>query len=166
MIFGVQSNAFAKNNLLEKQGLNAITADEAVFLVSKTNKYKVLEKYENATSLTDNQLIELLKAVGFSGKGLKTAYAVAKAESNGRPYAYNGNIKTLDQSYGIFQINMLAMLGEKRREKFDLEHNADLFNPVINAEVAYFMTKGGVDWKAWSSYNSGAINKWLSQYPA
>ena len=163
--FGIQSNAFAENNLLENQGLNATTADKAVFLVSKTNKYKVLEKYENATSLTDNQLIELLKAVGFSGKGLKTAYAVAKAESNGRPYAYNGNIKTLDQSYGIFQINMLAMLGEKRRDKFNLDDNSDLFNPVKNAEIAYFMTNGGEDWSAWSSYNTGAINKWLIKYP-
>ena len=166
MIFCVQSDAFAKNNLLEKERLNAITADKAVFLVSKTNKYKILEKYENATSLTDSELIELLRAVGFKGKGLKTAYAVAKAESNGRPYAYNGNKETLDQSYGIFQINMISLLGEKRRDKFELNHNADLFNPVTNAEVAYFMTKGGVDWKAWSSYNSGAINKWLSQYPA
>jgi hypothetical protein len=165
MIFGVQIDAFAQNNLLGKQGLNATTADKAVFLVSKTNRDKILEKYENATSLTDSQLIELLKFVGFTGKGLKIAYAVAKAESNGRPYAYNGNKETFDQSYGIFQINMISLLGERRRDKFDLNHNADLFNPVINAEVAYFMTNGGVDWKAWSSYNTGAINKWLNKYP-
>jgi hypothetical protein len=165
IIVSVQSNAFAKNNLLDKQGLNATTADKAVFLVSKTNKDKILEKYENATSLSDDQLIELLKAVGFTGKALKTAYAVAKAESNGRPYAFNGNVKTLDQSYGVFQINMIDLLGEKRRDKFDLDHNADLFNPVTNAEIAYFMTNGGTDWSAWSSYNSGAIGKWLNKFP-
>jgi len=166
LILPAQGGAAAKNNLLGEQALNATTADKAVFLVSKPNKDKILEKYENATSLTDKDLIDLLKAVGFSGKGLKTAYAVAKAESNGRPHAFNGNIKTLDQSYGIFQINMLDILGQKRRDKFDLDHNADLFNPVINAEIAYFMTEGGTNWKAWSSYNSGAINKWLSKYPA
>lgn len=165
MILGVQANAFAQNNLLGKQALNATTADKAVFLVSKTNKDKILEKYENATSLSDSELLQLLKAVGFTGKGLKTAYAVAKAESNGRPYAYNGNKETLDQSYGIFQINMISLLGEKRRDKFDLDHNGDLFNPVINAEIAYFMTNGGVDWRAWSSYNTGAIDKWLNKYP-
>jgi hypothetical protein len=166
MILGVQSGASAQNNLLGNKGLNATTADKAVFLVSKPNKDKILKKYENATSLSDNQLLELLSAVGFSGKGLKTAYAVAKAESNGRPYAFNGNAKTLDQSYGIFQINMLNVLGEKRRDKFELDHNADLFNPVTNAEIAYFMTNGGEDWSAWSSYNTGAINKWLIKYPA
>lgn len=165
MVLGPQASAFDENNLQRNEGLNAITADKAVFLLPKPSKDKILEQYENATSLTDLQLVELLKAVGFSGKGLKIAYAVAKAESNGRPYAYNGNIKTLDQSYGVFQINMLSMLGEDRRERFDLAHNADLFNPVINAKIAYRMTKGGEDWSAWSSYNKGAIYKWLDKFP-
>lgn len=164
-VFGVQPSALAQNNLLGKQGLNATTADKAVFLVSEPNKDKILEKYENATSLTNSELIELLKAVGFKGKGLKTAYAVAKAESNGRPFAFNGNKETLDQSYGIFQINMISLLGEMRRDKFDLDHNAELFNPVINAEIAYFMTKGGIDWSSWTSYNKGAIDKWLNKFP-
>ena len=163
--FGIQSNAFAENNLLENQGLNATTADKAVFLVSKTNNDKILAKYENAISLTNEELVELLTAIGFKGKSLKVAYAVAKAESNGRPYAFNGNAKTLDQSYGIFQINMISLLGEKRRDKFNLDDNSDLFNPVKNAEIAYFMTNGGEDWSAWSSYNTGAINKWLIKYP-
>ena len=165
MIFSAMPNANAIKTLLEHKEPIAYTAPKAVFLVSKPNKDKILEKYENATSLTDLQLVELLKAVGFSGKGLRTAYAVAKAESNGRPYAFNGNIKTLDQSYGVFQINMLSMLGEDRRERFELAHNADLFNPVINAKIAYRMTKGGTDWSSWSSYNKGAIYKWLDKFP-
>lgn len=165
MILGPQSTAFAKNNLQTNQGLNAVTADKAVFLLTKPSKNKILEKYSNSTSLTDNELVELLKAVGFSGKNLRTAWAVAKAESNGRPLAFNGNIKTLDESYGVYQINMLQMLGKDRRERFDLAHNADLFNPVINAEIAYRMTRGGEDWSSWSSYNKGAINKWLDKFP-
>ena len=165
MLLGAMPQANAIKTLLEQDQPNAVAAPKAVFLVSKPSKDKILEKYENATSLTDLQLVELLKAVGFSGKGLRTAYAVAKAESNGRPYAFNGNIKTLDQSYGVFQINMLSMLGEDRRERFELAHNADLFNPVINAKIAYRMTKGGIDWSSWSSYNKGAINKWLDKFP-
>ena len=165
MLLGAMPQANAIKTLLEHKEPIAYTATQAVFLVSKPNKDKILEKYENATSLTDLQLVELLKAVGFSGKGLRTAYAVAKAESNGRPYAYNGNIKTLDQSYGVFQINRVSVLGEDRRERFDLDHNADLFNPVINAEIAYHMTKGGIDWRAWSSYNKGAPYKWLDKFP-
>ncbi len=163
-ILGSIPSHATKNNL-SKQGVVTLATPEVAFLLSKDKNEKILTKYENATSLTDSQLVELLEAVGFKGKALRTAYAVAKAESNGRPFAFNGNIKTGDSSFGVFQINMLDVLGEDRRERFDLEHNADLFNPVINAQIAYRMTKGGIDWSSWSSYNKGAIYKWLDKFP-
>ena len=166
MVLGPQANSFAKNNLSSEvnQSVNA-AAHKAALLLIKPNKDKVLEKYENATSLTDSQLVELLKAVGFKGKGLRTAWAVAKAESNGRPFAFNGNTKTGDSSFGIFQINMLGTLGPDRRDKFDLDLNAELFSPVKNAEIVYHMTKGGTDWSSWSSYLKGAHYKWLNKFP-
>lgn len=173
MVLGPQTSAFAKNNLSSEinESINAAAHKAALLLIKpsnltiKSDKNKVLEKYENATSLTDSQLVELLKAVGFKGQSLKMAWAVAKAESNGRPFAYNGNTKTGDSSFGIFQINMLGTLGPDRREKFDLDFNAALFNPVMNAEIVYHMTKGGIDWSSWSSYNKGAVNKWLHKFP-
>ena len=114
-------------------------------------KKETLEKFSNTVykaseSLTDKELVQLLKAVGFEGKGLKMAWAVAKKESNGRPMAYNGNRNTGDSSYGIFQINMLGNLGDDRKEKFDLRSNVLLFDPVINAEITYYMTQGGNNW--------------------
>jgi hypothetical protein len=165
MVLGPQSSSFAKNNLSKQVQPNSVAVHKAAFLVSKPDKSKVLEKYENAHSLTDSQLVELLKAVGFKGSALKTAWAVAKAESNGRPFAFNGNTKTGDSSYGIFQINMLGTLGPDRRNRYDLDFNAALFNPVMNAEVVYRMTRGGIDWSSWSSYNKGAIYKWLDKFP-
>jgi hypothetical protein len=125
----------------------------------------VLAKYADATSLTDSQLVELLKAVGFKGKGLMTAWAVAKAESNGRPFAFNGNVDTGDSSYGIFQINMIGNLGPDRKDKFNLDLNAELFSPVKNAEIVFHMTKKGTNWSSWSSYNKGAHYKWLNKFP-
>jgi hypothetical protein len=164
-ILGSIPSHATKNNL-SKQGVVTLATPEVAFLLSKDKNEKILTKYKNATSLTDSQLVELLEAVGFKGKALRTAYAVAKAESNGRPFAFNGNIKTGDSSFGVFQINMLDVLGEDRRERFDLEHNADLFNPVINAQIAHRMTKGGIDWSSWSSYNKGAHYKWLNKFPS
>jgi hypothetical protein len=115
--------------------------------------------------LTDIQLVELLKAVGFKGVGLKTAWAVAKAESNGRPFAFSGNAETGDSSYGIFQINMIGNLGPDRKDKFNLDLNAELFSPVKNAQIVFHMTKGGKDWSSWSSMKNGATNKWLKKFP-
>jgi hypothetical protein len=135
---------------------------QGVFLVSRV---KILESYENAHSLNDGQLVDLLKAVGFKGVALRSACAIAKAESNGRPFAFNGNTKTGDSSYGIFQINMIGDLGPDRREKFELDSNAELFNPVTNAQVAHYMTKGGKDWSSWSSVNGTRYQEWYNKYP-
>ena len=113
-------------------------------------KKETLEKYSNTVykpsqALSDKELNQLLSAVGFEGKALRTAWAIAKRESHGRPLAYNGNRKTGDSSYGIFQINMLGNLGVDRKEKFNLRTNYELFDPVVNAEITYFMTQGGTD---------------------
>jgi hypothetical protein len=163
-ILGAIPSHAAKNNLSKQEASNLATL-EVAFVLSEDKNEKILTKYENATSLTDSQLVELLKAVGFKGKALKTAWAVAKAESNGRPFAFNGNTNTGDSSFGIFQINMLGTLGPDRRDKYDLDFNAYLFNPVMNAQIVYRMTKGGIDWSSWSSYNKGAHYKWLNKFP-
>ncbi len=108
-----------------------------------------LVKYKGVKSLENGQLIELLDAVGFKGKSLKVAWAVTKKESGGRPIAHNKNTGTGDNSYGLFQINMIGDLGAARRDKFDITTNDQLFDPVTNAQVAFYMTKGGTDWGAW-----------------
>jgi len=132
-----------------------------------------LEKFEGARKLTQDQLVELLREVGFKGQALKTAWAVAMRESNGRPIAHNDNVRTGDNSYGIFQINMIGGLGVDRRNKYDLAANTDLFNPVTNAKIAFHMTKGGVDWSSWglgpNAYDGDAaepsITKWFPHFP-
>jgi hypothetical protein len=133
-------------------------------------KKETLEKYSNTVykpseMLTDDELKQLLWAVGFEGKALKMAWAIVKKESNGRPLAYNGNRKTGDSSYGIFQINMLGNLGIDRKEKFDLKSNVLLFDPVINAEITYHMTKGGSDWSSWKGLTPAA-KEWLERFPS
>ena len=169
-MFGVYSNiANASENRLEddKQVVvlleEPLEATEVAKVVSKA-KEDQLEKYENATSLSDKDLKELLKLVGFKGQNLKEAWAIAKKESNGRPLAFNGNSKTGDSSYGIFQINMIGMLGPDRRKKYDLDHNADLFNPVVNAEIAFHMSQGGENWSSWKGITP-RTREWLEKFP-
>lgn len=166
-----KANAISDENNLSKNSANDKTTAQAVFLVSKPNsllKVKkdidILHKYQNATSLTDKQLKELLYAVGFRGDGLKKAWAVAKKESNGRPLAFNGNSKTGDSSFGLFQINMIKMLGPDRREKYGLNFTAELMNPVINAQIAYHMSNGGKNWIAWNGINS-KTKQWMLKFP-
>ncbi len=166
-LIAVTSNASAssdldtKNNLSLEQAQTLETASKEVFLVSKAKK---LESFENKVSLTDLELKELLSLVGFKGNDLVVAWAVAKKESNGRPLAFNGNHKTGDSSYGMFQINMIDTLGPDRRTKFDLESNAELFNPVKNAEIVFYMTNGGEDWSSWKGITP-KTRMWMSKFP-
>ena len=134
-------------------------------LVQKTTKEATLEKYENAHKLTDIELVKLLSAVGFKGENLIEAWAVAKKESNGRPLAHNGNADTGDNSWGVFQINMIGELGEERRKKFGLETNAELLDPVVNASIAHYMSRGGEDWSSWHGLTP-KTKQLMEQFPA
>jgi hypothetical protein len=152
---------------------NTVMPAQALTVKPKTEvqlKKETLDKYSNTVykpsdQLSDEELKDLLWAVGFEGKALKTAWAIAKRESNGRPKAYNGNRATGDSSYGIFQINMLGNLGVDRKEKFDLTSNALLFDPVKNAEITYYMTDGGQDWSSWKGLTPRAQEFYL-KFPA
>lgn len=150
-----------KNNLSLEQAQTADTTSKEVFLVSKE---EMLERFVNKTSLTDLELKKMLSLVGFKGKDLVEAWAVAKKESNGRPLAFNGNESTGDSSYGIFQINMIDSLGPDRRDKFELSSNAELFNPVLNAQIAYHMTNGGENWIAWKGMTP-RTKFWIDKFP-
>ena len=166
-MFGVYSNvANASENRLNDSNIVLEETIEATQVAKSVSRAKEdqLEKYKNATSLSDKDLKNLLKLVGFEGQNLKEAWAIAKKESNGRPLAFNGNTKTGDSSYGIFQINMLGMLGPDRRNKYDLDHNADLFNPVLNAEIAFHMSNGGENWSAWKGITP-RTKEWIAKFP-
>ena len=167
--------AVAVENKVQEVVATEQVATEARPVVEPVKKTKPLSYFENKTSLTDIELVWLLEAVGFEGQDLKEAWAISKKESNGRPLAFNGNTLTGDNSYGIFQINMINTLGEDRRTKFNLDHNADLFNPVKNAQIAMHMSNGGSDWTSWhigkDAYTSTSgkhyakFKEWLSKFP-
>jgi hypothetical protein len=160
--FSNSANASStENNLLIKQSVESPASDKEAFVISKANK---LAKFENKAHLTDKELKQLLSLVGFKGQDLVVAWAIAKKESNGRPLAYNGNHKTGDSSYGMFQINMIDNLGPDRRDKFDLDTNAELFNPVKNAEIAYYMSNGGNDWSSWKGITP-KTRAWMKKFP-
>lgn len=132
-----------------------------------------LDKYRGATELSSTELADLLELVGFKGKSLKLAWAVVMRESRGNPTSHNTSKYTGDNSYGLFQINMLGSLGDTRREKFGIKSNAELLDPVTNAQAAFYMTNHGKDFGSWglgpNAYDGTAaepeVTKWLSEFP-
>jgi hypothetical protein len=134
----------------------------------------VLAKYAGRRApLEPLELKELLTAVGFEGEALKLAWGIVMRESRGGPTAHNGNSKTGDNSYGLFQINMIGGLGVDRREKYGLATDEDLLNPVANARIAFLMSGGGKDFGAWgvgkNAYNGGKVGdlySWVAKFPS
>jgi cell wall-associated NlpC family hydrolase len=119
------------------------------------------------------QLIGTLQKAGFKGDSLRTAFGIAMRESGGRPDAYNPDRSTGDDSYGLFQINMLGEMGPARRKQFGLKANQELLDPEVNAKAAFRMSNGGKDFGAWgigpNAYRQGAgtetIKKYMDQFP-
>lgn len=112
--------------------------------------------------LTDQQIYSAVKVAGFKGRNIVIAIAIAKAESNGKSNArcYNvgggcsavpvAGVRSTDM--GLFQIN------DKAHPKVTSSIADD---PGAAAVVAYKIAKNGVNFHAWSSYNSGSYLKFI-----
>lgn len=85
--------------------------------------------------------------------------AIALAESSG--VATRHNPIPPDDSYGLWQINMIGSLGPQRRARFGITSNAQLYDPVINARAALAIyNQQGL--RAWSTYLYGQYRKYLA----
>lgn len=140
----------------------------AAELNAKTQEAQI----RSAKQLKPKQLSRLLTMVGFEGDAHEIAWLIVMRESTARPGAHNGNSATGDDSYGLFQINMYGSLGPARVKKFGLDEEADLFDPMVNAQVAYHMSNKGRDFGAWgfgpNAYKyvpESALNKFRDMYP-
>lgn len=83
---------------------------------------------------------------------------IALAESRGNRRAFNGRGR--DQSYGLWQVNMLGAMGPERRKRFGLKSNEDLYDPDTNARAAISLMReakrrGKSGFGDWSTYNDG-----------
>lgn len=113
--------------------------------------------------LPDKTIAGVALNAGFTGAALVTAVAVALGESGGNPNAHNGNAGTGDNSYGLWQINMLGSMGPERRARFNLKSNDELFNPSTNAKAAYALYKGRGGFGDWSVYNHGTYLRYMAR---
>lgn len=98
------------------------------------------------------QIASIARQAGFPESAIPTAVAIALAESSGKPLDHNTNALTGDDSYGLWQINMISPYGPSRRKAFGISSNSQLFDPVTNAKAAMVLSNGGKNWKPWSTY--------------
>lgn len=114
----------------------------------------------SGNALSVAEMTRLAKQAGFSDQEAAIMGAIGAAESSGNPRAHNPNASTGDNSYGLWQINMLGNMGPERRRQFGIENNEQLWDPSVNAKAAkaVFDQQG---FNAWSVYKSGAYKQYL-----
>ncbi|ATY11158.1 lytic transglycosylase [Amycolatopsis sp. AA4] len=112
------------------------------------------------SKLSAEEIAQHAYRAGFRGQALTTAVAVALAESGGNPRAHNGTPP--DNSYGLWQVNMLGSLGPARRHEFRLRSDDELFDADENAKAAWAISGHGKSFQPWSTYTNGAYKSHLA----
>jgi len=98
---------------------------------------------------------------GFRGEALIKAVAIAQGESGWDPRAHNP--VGPDNSYGLWQVNMIGNLGPDRRRRYGLTSNEQLFDPSVNARAAFDISGGGSNFRPWSVFTSGSYNQYMDE---
>lgn len=90
-------------------------------------------------ALSEGTLATLLREAGFPEERVPLMVNIAKRESGLNPQAHNPNRSTGDNSYGLFQINMIDNLGPARLKQFadlGVKSYEDLKDPWKNVQAA------------------------------
>ena len=107
-------------------------------------------------ALSEGTLATLLRNAGFPEDKVPLMVNIAKRESGLRPGAHNPNAATGDNSYGLFQINMIGNLGPARLKEYadiGVKSYEDLKDPWKNVLAAkkVFESQG---LGAWTTYQA------------
>ena len=103
-------------------------------------------------ALSDTAIAQVAFQAGFHGQGLRTAIAVALAESGGNPSAHNQNSNgSIDR--GLWQINSVHVQYDPIK----------LFDPAYNAQAAFQISSGGNNWNPWTTYTNGRYRTFVSR---
>ena len=114
----------------------------------------------SSSAISGEEIAQAAFRAGFRGEQLATAVAIAMSESTSNPNAHNPDASTGDDSYGLWQINMLGDLGPERRRRYGLTSNEELWDPDVNARAAYDLVQGRLRrgdpaFQDWSDFKNG-----------
>jgi hypothetical protein len=124
---------------------------------TKVNKKRVDPTLIKRGKLTGEQVALLLHKSGFRGEDIVKGVAISHRESRWNSNAHNPNRGTGDNSYGLFQINMIEKYAAGRRKSFGIASDEDLFNPEVNVRAAKNLYDGRKNarqnpWHDWGPY--------------
>jgi hypothetical protein len=155
-------NASGGNYLQQMLNLQRIVEaqNRAARMSGNTGGTPVSVKDGPTTSTKD--LIRLGMSQGLDPEKAIVMAAIALGESGGRPTAHNPNRNTGDNSYGLWQINMIDALGPERSRALGIKDYEQLKDPNVNAR-AMKMILASQGLNAWSVFRNGAHRQFLPE---
>ena len=122
---------------------------------------------QTCSTLTGDQVYQYALGAGFPCDVAAQMVAIAQKESAFQTCAHNA--VPPDDSYGLWQINMLGSLLAPRLQQFGISMAAALYDPATNAAAAYSLWGGNPNNLniAWA-INDGSTNqaRYLANLPA
>lgn len=103
--------------------------------------------YSGSGVMRGEDVARVAHAAGFTGETLVKMVAIAQRESSFDPGAHNP--KPPDNSFGLWQINMLGNMGKDRLKQFGISKYEDLYDPSTNARAAWILSGGGSNLMPW-----------------
>lgn len=148
----------------------ALTLDQMLALAAKhwstADVVSVSRELAKQAGLSDSQYDEMIRPGGNDPRltisVVNLAVEIAWYESNWIPTKHNPIPP--DNSYGLWQINMLGDLGKNRRDDWDIS-NEDLYDPDINARCAHSVweqNRGFQGSAGWSTSYIRAVGAFLN----
>lgn len=133
-------------------------------LVEAKQRQERLQQLPAEGVIPTTDILSLALNEGFSERDAIILTAIALAESSGEADAHNDDRSTGDDSYGLWQINMLDEpdypMGKNRAAALGLGNYEELKDPSTNAR-AMKMIYDQQGFEAWSVYTSGAYKQFL-----
>jgi hypothetical protein len=117
---------------------------------------------KSGPSVGAKDLLKLGLSQGLAPEKAITMAAVALGESGGHPGSHNNNRSTGDNSYGLWQINMIDELGPERARALGIKDYNQLKDPNVNSR-AMKMILNSQGLNAWSVYRNRAHLQYLPE---
>ena len=92
-------------------------------------------------AMNPREIAQILMRRKFAPEDIWKMLAISWRESNWIPTVRN--VGPVDDSYGLFQINMKGDLGPGRRAQYGLKDDSELFDPKMNIKAARLLYGGG-----------------------
>lgn len=126
----------------------------------RSEQYQITLPSGNRKPIADVDILKLSLNQGLSDRDAVIMTAISLAESAGIPDNTNFNEQSGDQSYGLWQINMIGNLGPARAKDLGIKNYEELLDAETNSRaMRYVLQRQG--FSAWSVFRNGSYRQYL-----